>query len=925
MTKSMKKYISRRISFFLAVLFLAVNVYSATARAATPEIKVQNTTSLTGNGVVGDDGFVSITDMQIKTIVAHLKITNLNVPEYGQRLDNRATVLSYDGYFWEIPVIWVDETGTVSYVCLPGKNYRPVFAYYIPKNVVVANDAGSDSYTIELPQFLDGIISDSNVLMVGSEAYGITFITTGDLADALTSLDVTKPISSLLVSNDDIKNFFEVGQKKIIKSITDELVPIDPETPEQEANTTQESTKQDSANQSENEKPVKDYVSIHCTQNAIDNIGADKLQLLLDLIINVIEPQAVYQLNSGFSSYASACRENLLGDEIGLYVYDSEFDKGANDLDSAVAYVMAQYQDEAVSDFGYYMGVNVKSLYSKDEESGTYNLDATELVNLNNTLVHELMHAYMYDYDRTGMMGVVQVGSEITAAENAFPTWFIEGIATCVENAYTYHGDVFDAMMDQELNTFTNDSLYEYYTTYDDEDSGHASIDSTNKYYDSATNEASAYVGGYLAVMYLANIANDYYDSGTDLINYYDNGTFYYESKAIRLGLDYILEELHDGVSLDSIINEVSQGKYTSTQDFQDTFLTKDSEGNYDESYDFCRGLLNYLNFATGVVSKDNPDARANGSILLPFDTARTSVIEGSLPEGIGTQEVFVINDEMTFVSSTVDNETALESAGVKADGKSDENENEIIDEEFVQVAKPDNSTSDQVKEVSEEPQKNEEAESAEEAAQAESYVEDKENEETSDDTKSVEKTSEEADSEDKATENTTTEEKATEDTTTEESATENTATDETTTEETTTEDTAIKEITDEDASADASETAQNDDIVEDIVDDLENTTYLIDEASDTENGASEEKDIILLPSLIDTTTKATESIEKPGTADTALEALSEAIAPPAPSSSDDNSESDENDDTGGDGDGSGDSDVPSTDESIEAVNNVEA
>ncbi len=938
MRMSMKTYISRRISFFLAIMFLAVSVYSVSARAASPTISVQNTTSLTGDGFIGDDGTLSLTGMQNKEIVAQLQIINLETPKPGQRLDSRATVLSYDRSFWEIPVIWVDETGAVSYICLPGKNYRPVFAYFVPKNVVVANDLGSDSYTIKLPAFLDGIISDSNVLMVGSESYGITFITTGDLVDILApSAEDTKNVkdlSSIFVTNNDIVNFFTDGKDRIKSAVESVVVP---------ETTYSAPTESDTDDQENNIRPFKDYVSIHCTQNAIDNIGKDKLQTLLDLIINVIEPQAVYQLNSGFSSYAAGVKEKLFGEEIGLYVYDSEFDKGTDDYDSALAYVYGKYKDTEVTDFGYYIGINVKDLYNKDEETGEYKLDQSELVTLNNTVVHELMHAYMYDYDRTGMVGVVPGDSEVSADDNKFPNWFVEGTASCVDNIYTYGKLLFDSMKDNDLDSYTKESLHTYYSSFYDEKFGCPSIDANNKYYDSDTNLASAYVSGYLAVMYLGYMANEFADTGTYLKNYYDNGTFYYESKAIRLGIDYILDELHEGVCLDDVIKEVSEGKYTSTEDFQNTFLTVDSEGNYDDSYSFCTGILNYLNFATGVVSQNDPDARANGSILLPFDTSKTSVIESTLPSGMGTQEAFVINDEMTFVSSTVDNDEALASAGVKTVGKTEESDQEIIDEEFIKVAKPDNSENDITAEISDKVIGEEESQASEQATD-EVTTESSENAQVVEPAESTDNVQAAEPAE--ATENAQTEETAevTEDAPAAEisdasegdKVIEAAGTSDDTQYTETTENTVDSEAADTNEVAADEETAVTDDQesetvkedeldseISDIVEDIENTTYSIDAVENTE--PTEEKETILLPNLIDTTSQTGEAIEEPGTPNTALETLSEAVAPPASSSSEENSESEEdNGDDGGDGDGNGDSGENPSDDSTSNANNIE-
>ena len=904
----------RRLSLRLAIVFFLVNTYAVTARAISPEITVQNNAAIDTGITFGDDGLIEITDVPVKTVVYNLQITDLEEPVAGLKLDTRAKVVSDDGYFWEIPVIWVDETGNISYICIPGKNYRPIFAYFIPANVVVANNIESDTYNIKLPEFLDGIISNSNVLMVGSQAYGITFITTGDIADLITSASGTSgnmtDLSSLLVSNDDIVGFFTGDNNKILNKLNsnvDQPIIFD-------SSESQSEEQPENGNNNNSVRPIKDYVSIHCTENAIQNIGKDKLQSLLDLIINVIEPQAVYQLNKGFPSFAAASKGKLLGDEIGLYVYDSEFDKKSEDIDTVVAYVSGKYLDETNTEYGYYIGINIDELYKKDEMSGEYKLIESELVTLNNTLVHELMHAYMDDFNRTGMNGVVPAESDVSSKENRFPNWFIEGAATCVENAYTYHEKIFDAMLDEteELGSrYTYDSLFDYYTGYYDPIMGYASIDSENKYYEYANNTASAYVSGYLAVMYLASMANDYIKSDVDLIGYDDNGDYYYKSDALRVGLDYILKKLHDGRCLDDIIEVVSGGRYSSTEDFQDSFLTVDDEGYYDDSYEFCLGVLNYLDYATGEISQKNPGARANGSILLAFDTEQTSAIEKKLPDDIGKQENYVINDEDSYVTSTVDNDIAIESAGVKVTGKG-ENDQEIIDQEFIQI---------QIAKISDK---------------------DAEVIDTSNDT-----ALNEADAKDLLPE-------AVKDENTDEIAS---AIEETGTEESVADDVLTDEISDLDGSEGIEAEKSKLDDTEDIkaekseLIDIENIVTEESKSNDTEdidfeescvvgienidaeepenidvsksevkiqdidtNNVNEDiyaesKELELLPSLIDTTTEVKDVIEDPGIPQEVLEAISEAVAPPAPNNGDDDSESDNNDDDDGNSDdGTGDS-----------------
>ena len=82
---NMKKFYLRKISLNLAILFLLVNTYTVTARAATPVIAVQNTTSL--GFTVSEEGTINVADSAVKRIVSNLRVTNLEAPMAGQKLD----------------------------------------------------------------------------------------------------------------------------------------------------------------------------------------------------------------------------------------------------------------------------------------------------------------------------------------------------------------------------------------------------------------------------------------------------------------------------------------------------------------------------------------------------------------------------------------------------------------------------------------------------------------------------------------------------------------------------------------------------------------------------------------------------------------------------------------------------------------------
>ena len=61
-----------------------------------------------------------------------LTITGLELPKAGSAFPKEATVVSEEGVSWQIPVLWIDETGARSpYIARDGL-YYPVFVLFIP-------------------------------------------------------------------------------------------------------------------------------------------------------------------------------------------------------------------------------------------------------------------------------------------------------------------------------------------------------------------------------------------------------------------------------------------------------------------------------------------------------------------------------------------------------------------------------------------------------------------------------------------------------------------------------------------------------------------------------------------------------------------------------------------------------------------------
>jgi len=670
------------VSVLAATVMLSVNIHSVTAMAAAPVLTVK--TSAPDESIKYQDALPDAVG-DSKT-VSNLRIINLEMPKYGEVFDTKATVMTDEDIFWEIPVIWVDEEGNIPLICLPGKKYTPVFAFYTPTGVTVRSSSSIGGYTIKLPAFLEGTVSSEDLVMIADPQRNITYITTSALAEIGSAVSVK---SSGQEGAPSVLSFSAlVGFGSLDNKAYTYASYMESHNPESEGDKASEPQHHDAPVPSGEEKepyvPVvvnDELVRIHCSNPCVKQYGEENLRNLLDTIIQVIQPQAVYQLMTGFPSYTSAAEADVkeLGENIGLYVYSHKYTIDTEKDMDALAFVDGSYTNWDKGEFGYYIGVDVESVFTYDEGKQEYIISEYDRVTLENTFVHELMHAFMDDYTRTGMAGIGDYTKdpEITNEENKYPNWFIEGSASAVENVFSYRIKHFNEMKGTNEEGGYNEKydagiLKEYYESPESK----ASINSKDKYYDGGTK--SAYVSGYLAVLYMSNLASDYLNKNDTFENHQktviedENGNKKYNNEAFKEGFDYILELLHDGTALNDVINIISDGAYTDTKDFQDSFISGEGEEDEGKSLDFCVDFLNYLQKVSDDIKKipGFEESDANGSILLEFDTVLQSPLYEETPTYMLPQVIYNIADSMDYVTSTVDDKTAITSGGLVCPGE---------------------------------------------------------------------------------------------------------------------------------------------------------------------------------------------------------------------------------------------------------------
>ena len=593
-----KKVIVRLLSFFMTLIVAGSTLFQQAAFANIRPL---------------------ITPIE-KEEISEVKITGVSLPVAGCKLSSAAIVTTSESVTWEIPVIWVDESGKAATMAEAGHKYLPTFVFYVPTGFKLKGLSSDGSFEVALPdQFLTSFGRDALVFIKDSSK-NLIYITWN--ASKVKGLETIYPAASVSAQSGSDSS----GSSPDVKASDDKVSDNNTDNTDNTNNT-------NNTGDDENEIKYRE-VYVHCAKNTIMNIGEESLAFLVDLIKNTIEPRAIQALVNGFPAFADAVSNGELGGEIGLYVYDMRFEmENDRNVKEAVAYVAAGYENDGI--YKYLVGINSAGLFVKDAATGTYVFDTNKRTELENTLVHELMHACMDDYNRTGMASsdYSEDGKyNATVDYNHFPKWVIEGSATTVENAYVYEGSYYDDMKAVGADTaYTSESVIKYFSN----------PKNSINYYKTNYNDdvAGAYVGGYLAWLYLSSLVA----GGVEEVP---------TSAYIRDGMNTILEKMHNGTSLDEVIR--STGEYTGLKDFEARFLTSQDTG----SVNFTVNYLNYLD----KISNDN-GLRANGSILLDFDTMDGSALE-RMTDTSAEQGALVIKDTQNKIASTVSIETADATAG---------------------------------------------------------------------------------------------------------------------------------------------------------------------------------------------------------------------------------------------------------------------
>ena len=642
---------SRVLSTVVAFVLVAAFAMPATALAVQTEVEVDN------HALAGDQPTVS-----------GLVIDDVAAPNPGDTLDNTAKVTSAEGVEWEIPVLWVADNLELATEAQEGRSYLPALVFYLPQGFAID---GSE-FKVTLSDSLTELFGGSEVVSVYDAQTGITYILPASL-----------------------RNFFVSAQ--------------------------QNTSENQSGNQSSSEASeapsgsyVRSLVDIYCSQTARDAFSDEDLEFILDLILNKLEPQAVELLLDSFPAFRAAADQGQIGREIGLYVYYKAGDKdGIAEHEAAPPDALAYVGYNTVIDgdnikYCYMMAVDLSSLAQLDDDDNPVMNPATgkfvlvregeAVTTLENTIVHELLHAIMDDYNRTGMLGATDIRNAVTDEEGDFPTkeledlyntihyprWFIEGTASSVENVYAFRYNMFKMLRAKEGSETTfNDVydvdslLYNYLNATSDKKDLYFDLEFSGGYDENGNevdSDQSRYVSGYLATLYLSELAAK---KGGESAIKEDETTVAISSERLRAGLNSILERMHNGETLDQVVNDLSpvdvNGKklYSDTNDFEAKFIkgvgSETATGtNYSGDEASLQFTTTFLNYLVALEKTMGQDEKPNGSILMDFATDLASPLDGTKDSYSDFLQIVESNE---MVESTVPNEVALAGGGKSESG----------------------------------------------------------------------------------------------------------------------------------------------------------------------------------------------------------------------------------------------------------------
>lgn len=346
---------------------------------------------------------------------------------------------------------------------------------------------------------------------------------------------------------------------------------------------------------------------------SVTKLTSADAQALEQILADSIVPQAVNAFLSSYGGvFQTALQNGQISQQIGLKIYETN--------NTVLAYVAMQssYSPSTgqLGPISLNLSVNVNTITMTNGA-----LSNTTRRELETTIVHEMMHAFMDDSLTNGMIGATLGKID---ASNKFPDWFAEGMAQTAAGGCSNDNDWVNGRYGLNLDANSTAAQIQ------------ASVTAPNhNLANSASQVAAQYGTGYLACMYLGYLAAGQPASVT--------------SGSIGNGLGIVLNKLMSGDALDTVINSISGGAYTSISDFETKFGDA-------ASAQFIHDLL----AAAGTAG--------NGSVL--SNTSAGLATSDLLPDAVVSSPApaYRIDTTTEFVTSSVPNRN-WNTGGAKAGG----------------------------------------------------------------------------------------------------------------------------------------------------------------------------------------------------------------------------------------------------------------
>ena len=149
-------------------------------------------------------------------------------------------------------------------------------------------------------------------------------------------------------------------------------------------------------------------------------------------------------------------------------------------------------------------------------------------------------------------------------------------------------------------------------------------------------------------------------------------GSVLINSENLRKGMNSIIKRMHNGETLDDVINDISDGYYTDTANFEARFIKGTDDSGDSASLNYVCDFMNYMNEIDKREGKDRTFG-ANGSVLFDFETDFGSPLNFDRPDPASVlQPLDDENEEFQrWARSTVSSEetSAMPDAAKESDG----------------------------------------------------------------------------------------------------------------------------------------------------------------------------------------------------------------------------------------------------------------